>query len=61
MMTIVDAQIIIINVCLDSIMPLYLLGRLLEYVLRDVISNVIKGFGFPHWTPIGFQMRWSRV
>jgi hypothetical protein len=56
-MTIVDALIIIINVCLDSIMPLYLLGRLLEYVLRDAISNVIKGFGFPYWTPIGFQMR----
>jgi hypothetical protein len=29
--------------------------------LQGVISNAIKEFGFSHWTPINFQMRWSKV
>jgi len=36
-------------------------GWRLEYALRGAISNAIKGFGFPHWTPIGFQMRCSKA
>jgi hypothetical protein len=42
-------------------MPLCSCRRLLEHALRGAISNAIKGFGFPHWTPIGFQMRWSKA
>ena len=35
-------------------------GRLLTYH-AECDLNVIKDFGFPHWTPIGFQMRWSKT
>ena len=42
-------------------MSFCLFRRLLEHVLRGVILNVIEGFGFPHWTPIEFQMRWLKV
>jgi hypothetical protein len=33
------------------------LGRFLENALRGAILNAIKGYGFPHWTPISFQMK----
>jgi hypothetical protein len=41
-------------------MLFYSCVRLLKRVLWGVISNVIKGFGFPHWTPISFHMKLSK-
>jgi hypothetical protein len=32
--------------------------QLLEYVLQGTVSNTIKSFGFFHWTPINFKIRW---
>ncbi len=40
--------------------PLCPLGRLLTY-LAGCDSNAIEGFGFPHCTPVGFQLRWSKA
>ena len=49
-----------LKMVLGSTVPLYTREQHSTCLAR-CYSNAIKGFGFPHWKPVGFQMRWSNA